>query len=33
MSKENINLANKLLSRTWFIDGQVKKGKKIGRKL
>lgn len=29
----NINLANKLLSRTWSIDGQVKKGKKIGRKL
>tara|TARA_Y100001960_G_scaffold141100_1_gene149325 strand:+ start:999 stop:1937 length:939 start_codon:yes stop_codon:yes gene_type:complete len=28
-----INLANKLLSRTWSIDGYVKKGKKIGRKL
>ena len=29
----NINEANILLSRTWFIDGKVKKGKKIGRKL
>ena len=29
----NINLANKLLSRTWLIDGYVRKGKKIGRKL
>ena len=28
-----IHLANQLLSRTWFIDGLVKKGKKIGRKL
>ena len=29
----NIIIANKLLSRTWFIEGLVKKGKKIGRKL
>ena len=29
----NIKLAVKLLSRTWFIDGQVTVGKKIGRKL
>jgi len=29
----NINLANKLLSRTWSIEGYVKKGKKVGRKL
>jgi len=28
-----IDLANKLLSRTWFIDGQVQAGKKIGRTL
>ena len=29
----NVNLANKLLSRTWSIQGTVIKGKKIGRKL
>ena len=29
----NINLANKLLSKTWFIDGIVNSGKKLGRKL
>ena len=29
----NIDLANMLLSRTWFIDGIVERGKKIGRKL
>ena len=29
----NLDLANKLLSRTWFIDGFVQKGKKLGRKL
>ena len=28
-----INTANKLLSRTWFVEGLVKQGKKIGRKL
>ena len=33
MQTGNINLANLLLSRTWFIDGIVKKGKKLGRKL
>ena len=28
-----IHLANELLSRTWFVDGLVKKGKKLGREL
>ena len=28
-----LDLANTLLSRTWFIEGVVKKGKKIGKKL
>ena len=28
-----IHLANELLSRTWFVDGMVKKGKKLGREL
>ena len=29
----NINLANKLLSRNWSINGTVEKGKKLGKKL
>ena len=33
LERGNINLANKLLSRTWSIEGQVRAGKKIGRKL
>ena len=33
LKKGNLNLANKLLSRTWFVEGKVKEGKKRGRKL
>ena len=29
----NLKLANKLLSRAWAMEGQVIKGKKLGRKL
>tara|TARA_Y100000590_G_scaffold431090_1_gene545475 strand:- start:11 stop:949 length:939 start_codon:yes stop_codon:yes gene_type:complete len=29
----HLDYANKLLSRSWFIEGTVKKGKKLGRKL
>ena len=29
----NIKMANQMLSRTWFIEGRVIKGKKLGRKL
>ena len=32
-NSENINLANKLLSRSWLVEGYVTKGKKLGRKL
>ena len=33
LQRGNIYLANKLLSRTWFVDGIVNKGEKLGRKL
>ena len=28
-----IKLANKMLSRIWFIDGKVERGRQLGRKL
>ena len=33
LMKGNLKLANKLLSRAWAMEGQVIKGKKLGRKL
>jgi len=33
LQKGNINLANQLLSRTWFIEGHVVSGRKLGRRL
>ena len=33
INKGEVYLANNLLSRTWFVEGIVKKGKKLGRKL
>ena len=33
LQKGSLDLANKLLSRTWFVDGDVIKGKRRGRKL
>ena len=33
LQKGQLDLANKLLSRTWFIEGLVTIGKKLGRKL
>ena len=33
LQRGKVYLANKLLSRTWFVDGIVNKGKRLGRKL
>jgi len=33
LQKGHLDFANVLLSRTWFIEGVVKKGKKLGKKL
>ena len=33
LNKGNIDLTNKLLGRTWMVDGHVVRGRKLGRKL
>ena len=33
LQKGNLKFANTLLSRTWYVDGVVKKGKRLGKKL
>jgi len=33
LSNGNLNIANKLLSRNWELEGQVQKGRKVGRRI
>ena len=33
LSNGNLNIANKLLSRNWEIEGKIQKGRKVGRKI
>ncbi len=33
LSNGNLNIANKLLSRNWELEGKIQKGRKIGRKI
>ena len=33
LSNGNLNNANKLLSRNWELEGQVQKGRKVGRRI